>query len=213
MDYADLEDLNKKYSGTYLRVFYDGMWNTLYIKRIVSNEGVDSIYVLGYNRDRKEVEISVMLEHISFEFPPIGVLNYKNTVVMTSKFPARQWKKAACTENYRVDSRISEILYSLLNTYTKNIPVSYFEYTTMDIDILFKNEYYTLEQAKANVDDKKNYACAITNEFYITPSYSTTGYTLWHLYQPVAELVGDEIIYTDTLLKQEVNDFLRNQHA
>lgn len=211
MDNADLIDLNKKYGGTFFRILYNEKWETLYAKAIYEEDG--KIRITGDMTGEGGVELLTILDNLDFSFPPIGVLNYGNTVVIASKFPARQWKKACCQENYRTMFPLSEMFFNIYSSFGLETFESSLEFRIKDIHQLYTSEYLSLNDAKKELDSKTAFARALNNEFFLTPSITTSGYTLWHMYQPVAELVDSLVIYTDDIMKQEVMDFMRTQHA
>lgn len=213
MDLADFKDLPKKYAGTYIQyriLNTDDEWHTCYAEDIKlwyseNPEQVDHFIVITRNQHLK----STMFE-FKFEFPPIGVLNYKDTVVITNKYPQRQWKKAACTDNFVVVMPTAQMIEQLRWKYVlpKNTTMS-FAWNIHNVHLLFKNVYFTYKEALLLLRTGKKMACAVTNEFFITNSHYNKSILLWRGHCIVAEIHEKEVVYLEELFKQEVIDFFK----
>lgn len=212
MDAADFKDLPKKYAHTYFQYRPIGadVWKTCYAEdfRIWWAEDdtqVDCFMVYSKKEWYKSTEYE-----FKFDFPPIGVLNYKETVVITSKYPARQWKKAATHENYSVYIPTKNILEALYNDFVLPKSTSFdFTWDTASVNELFNNKFFTYKEALLALQAGKKLACAITNEFFVTNSHYNKSILLWRYNTIVAEIQDTYIFYVEPLFKQETIDFFK----
>lgn len=209
MDADDFKDLPKKYSHTYFQYRPIGSqdnWNTCFAEdiRIISEiEEYFRVFISG------EWYSSIDYE-FKFDFPPIGVLNYKDTVVIASKFPARQWKKAATKENYTVYFPMYDLLQNLHIRYIlpKKATLT-FPWNTAGIKLLFNNTFFSLKDATSALQKGKRIACAITKEFFVTNSHYNNSILLWRYNTIVAEIEDIHITYVEPMFEQEARDFFK----
>lgn len=213
MDLADFKDLSKKYTGTYIQyrlLNTENEWNTCYVEDLriwyaETDEQVDFYTVISRQLKLKSTEYE-----FKFDFPPIGVLNYKDTVVITNKYPQRQWKKAACSDNFVVALPTAQLLEHLRWKYVlPKITIFSFSWNTSNVHLLFKDSYFTYKDALLLLRTGKRMACAINNEFFITNSHYNKSVLLWRCHCIVAEIHEKEVIYLEELFKQEVIDFFK----
>lgn len=212
MDAADFKDLPKKYAYTYFQYRPVGAenWKTCYAEdfRIWWAEEDKQInYFMVYIRGSwyKSTEYE-----FKFDFPPIGVLNYKDTVVIANKYPARQWKKAVTGENYAVympTRNILEYVYTEYNT-LKKVPLD-FVWNASSINELYNNKYFSYKEALLALQMGKKFACAVTEEFFMTNSHYNNSVLLWRYSTIVAEIYDKSISYIEPMFEQETLDFFK----
>ena len=217
MDIDDYKDLPKKYVDTYIRVKNkDSLdWHTIYVEKITVDLLVAPpvYHVIGKRVSGHRDVFESSTHEFSFEFPLLGVVNFEDSVVITSRFPARQWKKAACKENYQLFQPLHSV-YKLLSgsyTYKKVVP---FNWSTKSIDHLFTAKYYSLKEAKTLLYAAKKVAVAVNEDFFLTGGLENKNLLLWRNTRPVAELTKEGYYVFLPELKQEVDDFfMRYTHA
>jgi len=217
MDIDDYKDLPKKYVDTYIRVRRKDLleWHTIYVEKItIDFSKINPVYhVFGKLATGQRNLFDSSTHEFSFEFPPLGVVNFEDSVIIASRFPARQWKKAACKENYQLFQPLHAV-YKLLSdsyTYKKNTP---FSWSTKNIDHLFTTKYYSLKEAKTLLYAAKKVAVAVNEDFFLTGGLENKNLLLWRNTRPVAELTKEGYYVFLPELKQEVDDFfMRYTHA
>ncbi|MDX9756439.1 MAG: hypothetical protein RBT52_02895 [Sulfurimonas sp.] len=216
MDKDDYLDLNKKYADTHIRYKKeaDNAWITIYVKEIEINVlAFPHFTVIGNNSKGKVVRVNSDEVVFNFSFPKIGVLEHKNTVVIGSKYPARQWKKAATSDNFRVFSPMSKLFSSILKLYTSNkFFVEESHFTISDIDSWFNTTYYPLKKATYLLLNGKKQAVPLSSQFFISLSHYGEGFLIWRLYKPIAEVSLDGVFkYLCPVFEQELKDYLNRR--
>lgn len=219
MDLDDYRDLHKKYSQTYIRARQKGAstYSTYYVNQISVDDDPDedsSFIVYGRDNEERDVSLSSQSWDFDFSFPPIGVVQFKNTVVIANKFPARQWKKAVNLDNFKIYIPLLSLIQKLDKVWT--LPRSFirsFNWTVAEIDLLYNASYSTYEEAKVLLSNNKYHAVAISKQFFLTNSFYGKGFLIWRFNAIIAEDDG-EINYLLPNFKQELLDFFnRNKYA
>lgn len=213
MDEEDFKDIPKKYSGTYFQyrsIDSKEPWKTCYAEEIriwyaETDKQVNYFMVKFDGRWLKSIEYE-----FKFDFPPIGVLNYKETIVIANKYPARQWKKAITTENFVVYFPTNSILSILSDWYKLPEAISYeFTWDVESVKELFNNKFFSYKQALLELQSGKRLACAITPEFFVTNSHYNESVLLWRYNIIIAEIHDDSILYVESMFEQEAIDFFK----
>lgn len=211
MDNADFRDLPKKYSNTYFQyrpINSKKPWHTCYAEdfRIWYAESDEQVnYFMIKTRDGW---IKSLDYEFNFDFPPIGILNYRDTVVIANKYPARQWKKAATPENFIVYLPTRDILYALKEEYTLPKKMTWeFKWGVDNVEELFNNKFLSYKEACISLKLGERFACAITPEFFVTNSHYNSSILLWRYNTIIAEIYSDRVSYIEPMFKQEALDF------
>ena len=212
MDLDDYRDLHKKYSQTYIRARQKGAstYSTYYVNQISVDDDPDedsSFIVYGRDNEERDVSLSSQSWDFDFSFPPIGVVQFKNTVVIANKFPARQWKKAVNSENFKVYIPLLSLIQKLDKVWI--IPKTFirtFKWTTEEVEHLYNSTYSTYENAKVLLGTGKCHAVAISNQFFLTNSFYGNGVLIWRFNSIIAEDDG-EIKYLLPNFEQELKDY------
>lgn len=221
MDIEEYKDLPKKYEKTFFqfKAKEEKEWKTCYAESI-------KVYLLDeediplknpwykvkvvFGEFSSKTCIKSLKYDFKFDIPPIGVLNYKDTVVIATRFPARQWKKAATPENYNVHFPLKNLFKGLEQKYVlPNTFITNFDFNIHDIDILYKNKYYSFKEACQELKKGKVNATAISPEFFLTNSFYNNTTLLWRFNTIVAEISRGTIKYLLPVIEQEVKDFFK----
>lgn len=213
MDEADFKDMPKKYSNTYFQYRPIGStesWKTCYADdfRIWYAETDEQVnYYMAKTRDGW---LKSLDWEFKFDFPPIGVLNYKDTVVIANKYPARQWKKAATPENFVAYIPTGEIVHPIVDEYNtpKTMQIQ-FKWNVSNLEELFNNKFFSYKDALVSLQLGKRFACALTPEFFVTNSHYNKSILLWRYNTIVSEIYDDHVAYIEPMFEQEVVDFFK----
>jgi len=213
MDKDEFKDMPKKYSNTYFQVRpinTEDPWQTVYADDFRIWWAEDDTQVDYYTAKTRVGWIKSTEYEFKFDFPPLGVLNFKETVVVANRFPARQWKKAATHENYSVYMPTAPLLAGIVGNYTlpKSITLD-FKFGTSAIHELYSSKYFSYKDALSHLKIGKRLACAITKEFFVTNSHYNDAVLLWRGTAIVAEINEGAINYVAPLFKQETQDFFK----
>jgi len=183
-------------------------WNTCYVDSIILEK--DSFYVLGRNQNKEAVSLNSEQVEFDFSFPSVGVLCHKNTVVIGSKYPARQWKKALTQENFKTilpTRTIINNIYAISKgpNLTRDI-----KWTIEEVHSWFNTSYTPFEEALSLLEANKKQAVALSNQFFVTSSHYGKGFLIWRMFKVIAEVSFDkEITYLCKSFEQELKDFFK----
>jgi len=212
MDLAEYKDLPKKYVGTFIQYSEKGSNEkfTLYVESFEAHDEEEySFQIYGKTIDKEYVTLSSNQYDFDFSFPPIGVLSYKNTVVIASKYPARQWKKAATGENYKVWLPLQPIFNKLSGVFI--IPRSInkeINWTVEDVHEWFSSKTVPFKEAIDLLKNNKKIAVALSEQFFITSSHYGQGYLIWRYNKIVAEVDHSlNLTIISKAFEQEIKDY------
>lgn len=192
-----IEDFRKRYRNTYVFLLLNGK------KQLVLYEEDDEVNFHFYSPKYGSIIISCdeVRELISLRFPEQGLYNVHNGLVLFSRYPARQWKRAPCGENVSFKN-----IQSLLDFKSRE-PT---KFTSMVAEKLFYPDYpESIEKAFEKVTS--NSGIAINKDFGVTISIEKLEdpFVLWYRNCPVGTINPKNHIVTVHFkpLFQETFDF------
>lgn len=212
MPSIDAIDLPKKYNNTYIRAKQknDVDFKTVYVDKIVVFEDYEDDRYNIYCKDKdKNQHLFTQEDEFIFDFPPVGVVPFGDSVAITSRYPARQWKKAACHDNFIMYSPLQFLLEEVyeVKEFSFDIPGN----SVATYEKLFNGKYYSLQEAVNKLNNNEVVACAINDEFFLTNSHYNDSILVWKENVIAAEYLDGEFNYITPLFKQEVQDLFRSR--
>ncbi len=167
--------------------------------QLISND--QGPFEVRYNED--------FFNSYNLDFPETGFFQYKKWALLCLKGYARQYCRGL--------SRTTTNIYNPFSYFNKYIKVPGVPKLRDEIaDVIWNRVYYKLPlvDARELLLSKKLYSLALNSEFSLSLSHTSSGFILWNLVSPVAEIDIKEtkIIIIDDTFKQEVRDYLNRTH-
>jgi len=207
MDKEELKDLNKRYSGTFIRYSKKELedWKVIYVERVLIDG--DFFWIRTINNNFDTFDYGCDLFKFDFSCPSIGIKNFKKGVILVNRSPNRQWRKGICSDNYTVKNPLKQTLLPILSKYNIDKKfLSPFNWSSPNMEYLYNNKYSTIKEALMELSSGEYIARAISKDFFMSLSMDKEAYTIYRKSIPVGEIINEELIPFETPFKQEVID-------
>jgi hypothetical protein len=178
-----LEEYNDHFRGCFFQIKNNNEWE------IVRSEGKDgdsyhfrelTMHNNNFNLSRT-YSVSGSETEVDLTYPSLGLINTTTDVRHVSRKPSRQYRKAFRSESNNTSPLFcTNQIKTQYELRSRNPPL--FSYHTEPVIYhIFKNEYYSLDQAIEMIMNGDRLSVAITPKFAISLNlYNLTHFTVYH---------------------------------
>lgn len=212
---APPEDLNLYFSDTFLKVREKGKEKDFYFcyMRDFRFSDRDNIPVVLYNSAKvRGGSIRKQLAELEFDFqfPQVGMYNFRKTVCFFQRTTARQNKKALCK-----GTALMEPVHNFVGAHAPGVPYAFqlrnqWSWSLATVERTFgQPKYLTVAEGYEAVAKCKAFARALSKNFFIAPGIRDVYPSLWFRRTLVGEVLNPKHIQVSNgMFNQEVIDEL-----
>ncbi len=209
----EFEEFRKQYEKTFIRVLFESKPEALVVLvRACISDDEESPYIVIQHPSIGQCTLNwnASKQTINYDFPSIGLFNYKDQFMMFHRFPERQWKRGITASNSLVVDPFKGIFACNKDLYHNRPNIG------IDFDSLssaFSNKYPTnIMGAIEELTTTDTFSKALNTVFGVSRSpVMDNRLILWKHLNMIGYVIPEDksIIVVETIFRQEVFDFLK----
>ena len=205
-------EFDKQYRNTYIRVKYEKRPEKEVVFIVACNaeeEGAKLISVKGAKTGNCILNWADSNQTFDYDFPPIGLFNFKDGMGLFFRFPDRQWKRGVSTGNCIVVDPLRDVKMQYPDI--RRLISKQLELNFQTLEAAYASVHSSIEEAIIELSTDGKEAVAVSPVFGLSLSPSNkTELLLWKHTNIVGTLPLNSIdIYVkESTFSQEIKDFL-----
>lgn len=175
-----IQDFRRRWEGTFAWLWMDKLNEEVLVHIDRVEDSIDKVATIGVT-NKKYGQLVLHLgseEHeLRFKYPPVGVFQHGDDVLLFRRRPARQYRRGICPDN------------SLIWNVTRNVVGNRARFNSDEVQSAFDHITHTEAQALRLLDSNSARGVALRNNYALTLSMDEApDHILWHWDVPVARV-------------------------
>jgi hypothetical protein len=175
-----IQDFRRRWEGTFAWLYMDKLDEEIlvYINRVEdSSDKVATIGVTNKKYGQLVLHLGSEEYELRFKYPPVGVFQHGDDVLLFRRRPARQYRRGICADN------------SVIWNVTRNVVGNRARFDASEVQSAFDHVTYGEAQALKLLESGSARGVAMRNNYSLLLSMDEgSDYVLWHWDVPVARV-------------------------